>query len=230
MANITNKSAKNTTTKKQSTDEVAQATVQENQIVNETVIVDNEKEQLKNELAELKAKMEAQMALMAQMMSNAQSNVAPVAESKEEKYITFVNMTRGGFTLRGSSMYRIPEQFGYRRFLEREAQVIVNNMGNAIKQGYVYITDADFVEKNQLKDTYSNLLSDKQLEELLNKDSSYVVDVYKNVSEGQKSIILGMIENKKLNSEKIDANILMEIGKLANKDLINLEPIEDEEG
>lgn len=224
MANVTNKTTRSSATKKQSSDEVTQVTVQENDTVNQTV--DTEKEQLKNELAELKA----QMALMAQMMSNAQSNVAPVAESKEEKYITFVNMTRGGFTLKGSSMYRIPEQFGYRRFLEREAQVIVNNMGNAIKQGYVYITDADFVEKNQLKDTYSNLLSDKQLEELLNKDSSYVVDVYKNVSEGQKSIILGMIENKKLNSEKIDANILMEIGKLANKDLINLEPIEDEEG
>lgn len=194
-------------------------------VENQLPVVDPEKEQLKNEMKDLKA----QIALMAQMLANAQKPAAPVAEDKEDRYITFVNMTRGGFTLRGSSTYRIPEQFGYRRFLEREAKVIVNNMGNAIKQGYVYITDADFVEKNQLKDVYANLLSDKQLEELLTKEASYVVEVYKNVSEGQKSIILGMIESKKLNSEKIDANILMEIGRLANKDLINIEPINDEE-
>lgn len=190
---------------------------------NPVEVVDNEKEQLKKELEELKA----QMQLMVQMMGN--SNKQPVEkEDKEERYIKFVNMTRGGFTLRGTSMYRIPEQFGYRKFLEHEAKIIVNNMGNAIRQGYIYIADADFVEKNQLKDVYTNLLSDKQLEELLNKDASYVVEVYKNVSEGQKSIILGMIENKKIKSEQIDANILLKIGKLANKDLINLEPIEDE--
>lgn len=190
---------------------------------NPVEVVDNEKEQLKKELEELKA----QMQLMVQMMGN--SNKQPVEkEDKEERYIKFVNMTRGGFTLRGTSMYRIPEQFGYRKFLEHEAKIIVNNMGNAIRQGYIYIADADFVEKNQLKDVYANLLSDKQLEELLNKDASYVVEVYKNVSEGQKSIILGMIENKKIKSEQIDANILLKIGKLANKDLINLEPIEDE--
>lgn len=187
--------------------------------------VDIEKEQLKNELAELKA----QMAIMAQMMAN--NNIdKSVEQKKEERYIKFVNMTRGGFTLKGSSTYRIPKQFGYRSFLEREAQIIVNNMGNAIRQGYLYIADAEFVEKNQLKDVYTNLLSDIQLEELLKKDASYVVEVYKNVSEGQRSIILGMIENKKLNNEKIDANILMEIGHITNKDLINIEPLDDEEG
>lgn len=190
---------------------------------NPVEVVDNEKEQLKKELEELKA----QMQLMVQMMGNSNKQLVE-KEDKEERYIKFVNMTRGGFTLRGTSMYRIPEQFGYRKFLEHEAKIIVNNMGNAIRQGYIYIADADFVEKNQLKDVYANLLSDKQLEELLNKDASYVVEMYKNVSEGQKSIILGMIENKKIKSEQIDANILLKIGKLANKDLINLEPIEDE--
>jgi len=215
MANTSIKSAKNATSTKKDNE----TSIEKNQTV------DIEKEQLKNELAELKA----QMALMAQMMSNNQKPQQE-KEQKEERYIKFVNMTRGGFTLRGSSTYRIPEQFGYRKFLEREAQIIVNNMGNAIKQGYLYIADADFVEKNQLKDIYENLLSDTQLEELLTKDASYVVEVYKNVSEGQRSIILGMIESKKLNSQKIDANILMEIGRMENKDLINIEPIGDEEG
>lgn len=177
----------------------------------------------KSEFDQMKAQMETLMQMMAMgSIGNKQPS------KKEEKYITFVNMTKGKFVLKGSSYYTIDEQFGTRRFIEREARMIVNNMPKSIRDGKVYILDADFVKDCELEDVYVDLLSDKQMKELLTKKPSYVVEVYKNANKAQKQIIVDMIENKKLNGEDVDANILLQIGELSGKNLIEITPIENE--
>ena len=184
-------------------------------------VVDEEKEALKKQLEEL----QAQMKMMAEMMAT--SKATPTVQSKaNDRMITFINMTTGSAVLRGNSVHEIEGQFNSRKFFEREARVIVNNMRHTFEAGYVYIADADFVHECELEDAYSTLLSDKVLKELLNHDASYVVETYKNVSDGQKQIIVDMLESKKAHGEFVDANILIEIGKLANRDLINIEPEE----
>ena len=145
--------------------------------------------------------------------------------TNNEKYITFVNLTKGKFIIKGSVVYTIDKQFETRRFLEREAKIIVNNMPNSIHQGQLYIADSEFVKDCDLDLVYKTLLSDSQLKELLEQSSDTVLEIYKNASSSQKEIIVDMIENKKLNNCTIDANILLEIGKLANKNLIDIEPI-----
>ena len=130
----------------------------------------------KSEFEQMKAQMQMLMQMMA-MGNNAQSQ-----EKKSEKQITFVNMTKGKFVLKGSSYYTIDEQFWIRRFIEREARMIVNNMPKSIRDGKVYILDADFVKECELEDVYVDLLSDKQMKELLTKKPSYVVEVYKNAN------------------------------------------------
>ena len=177
----------------------------------------------KSEFDQMKAQMETLMQMMAMgSIGNKQPS------KKEEKYITFVNMTKGKFVLKGSSYYTIDEQFGTRRFIEREARMIVNNMPKSIRDGKIYILDADFVKDCELEDVYADLLSDKQMKELLTKKPSYVVEVYKNANKAQKQIIVDMIENKKLNGEDVDANILLQIGELSGKNLIEITPIENE--
>lgn len=186
------------------------------------VAVDEEKEALKKQLEEL----QAQMKMMAEMVASSNKTDVAVSEPKKDRYITFVNMTTGSVVLKGNNVYQIEGQFNKRRFLEREARIIVNNMKNAIELGYVYIADADFVRECELEDTYSTLLDDNTLKELLKHDSGYVVETYKNVADGQKQIIVNMLEEKKVNGEFVDANVLIEIGKLAHRDLINIEPEE----
>ncbi len=177
----------------------------------------------KSEFDQMKAQMETLMQMMAMgSIGNKQPS------KKEEKYITFVNMTKGKFVLKGSSYYTIDEQFGTRRFIEREARMIINNMPKSIRDGKIYILDADFVKDCELEDVYADLLSDKQMKELLTKKPSYVVEVYKNANKAQKQIIVDMIENKKLNGEDVDANILLQIGELSGKNLIEITPIENE--
>ena len=182
--------------------------------------ISSENESLKKQMEEMKAQMEA----MSKMLAEAKS--APVTEKSgvnKDRNITFVNLTNGTAVLRGNSFWKLEGRFASRTFLEREARIIVNNMPNMIRSGMVYITDAQFVEDNDLSEVYLNILSDKDLKELLDHDASYVVDVYKNVSEGQKNVIIDMIVDKVLAGEKVDNNVLVELGRLSGKDLINIE-------
>ena len=53
-------------------------------------------------------------------------------------------------------------------------------------------------------------------------------EVYKNASDGQKRIILDMVSDKRLNGQPIDANILMELGKLSGVNFMDIDPLDDD--
>ena len=177
----------------------------------------SENEVLKAQIAEMKAQME----LMAQMMANKSNE--PVRSAQNDRMITFVNLTNGTAMLKGNQNWALEGQYASRSFLEREARIIVNNMPNMIRSGMVYIADSQFVQDNDLADVYMNMLSDTDLKNLLAKDASYVIDVYKNVSDGQKQIIIDMILEQRRAGEKVDGNILTELSELCGKDLIHVE-------
>lgn len=188
---------------------------EQSQVVGNTI---SENEALKAQIAEMKAQME----LMAQMMAANKSN-EPVRSAQNDRMITFVNLTNGTAILKGNQNWALEGQYASRSFLEREARIIVNNMPNMIRSGMVYIADSQFVQDNDLADVYMNMLSDTDLKNLLAKDASYVIDVYKNVSDGQKQIIIDMIFEKRRAGEKVDGNILTELSELCGKDLIHVE-------
>lgn len=204
--------------KKSETENVA--AVEESEVKAEkTSAVDKEKEELKAQLEELKA----QMALMAQMVGD-----KPAQTVKSNREITFVSMVPGTLVLKGTTIWKIEGQFNSRSIMESEAEAILSNMNNAIRNGIVYIADAQFVREHNLEAVYAYLITDKQLKELLSMNAKYVVDVYKNANDAQKQIIIDMVSEKKLNGQEVDANILIELGKLCHKDLISIEPIEEE--
>lgn len=178
----------------------------------------SENELLKAQIAEMKAQME----MMAKMMSM-QKQTESQLEAKSERMVTFVNLTNGVAVLRGNQNWTLDGQYSSRAFLEREARIIVNNMPNMIRSGMVYITDAQFVRDNDLSDAYLNMLSDEEMKTLLRKDAKYVVDVYKNVADGQKQIIVDMIIEQRKSGVKIDSNILVELGELCGKDLVHID-------
>ena len=99
-------------------------------------------------------------------------------------------------------------------------------MRNAIHNGNVYIADAQFVEDNDLSESYRCLLDNNQLKALFNEKSEYVIEMYKTVSLAQQEIIIQMIVDKLEAGEQIDGNILVTLGKLSGKDLVNTEPLE----
>lgn len=187
-----------------------------------------ENEALKAKIAE----QEQQMAdLMAQIkvMMQAQAATNPVnIEEKAARGIKFISLVPGGLTLKGNRMYHIDKQFSYKMIPESEARAILSNMPNTIASGMVYIADKDFVNKNDLSGVYEEILSDKQLKELLQQNANDVCEIYKQASMAQREIIVDMVVNRKLNGLPIDANIVVEIGKLCGKDLMSITPEEEE--
>lgn len=177
-----------------------------------------------NEIAELKA----QIALLmkAQKASAQTATVEPTP--KKKKSITIINLFAGGLTVKGNSYYHFDKQFDKRAFSEAEATAIVNNMPNAAREGIFYITDAQFVEDNDLSDAYENMIDDVKMKTILSLDANSVLVLYKNASEAQKTIIENMIVNGRLNGESLDANVLVELGKITGKNYMEIDTMDKE--
>lgn len=194
-------------------------------------LVDKEKELLKEKLASQEKEMsdlKAQMEMLLKSLSNKEEKENNKTKNNK-KTIKFINMTTGGFTIRGTRLYHLDKQFDFQVFSESEARVIVNNMPNSIANGQLYIADHNFVEECELDYIYESLIDEKTLKDLLNKNSEDVCEIYKNASDSQKKIIVDMITEKQINEEKIDANVLVDLGKLCGIDFMKIEPLEKEE-
>lgn len=215
-----------TTTKK--TQSTAKKTVKEEAKTADVVAsetVDNEKEELKRQIAE----MQSQIKLMAEMMSKQTTQNVVVEQPKKvkDRMIPIINLTDGIYVLRGSNFYALNGQFAEMSFTETEAKIILSNMSSAAHSGSFYIADAEFVEDNNLEDVYQHILSDKQLKTLLNREPSYVVDAYKSASDSQKKIIISMILDKRQKGIDVDYNILAKLSEISGVDLINVDKFEE---
>lgn len=203
----------------------AEAEVVETAEVTNPAIEENKT--LKAKIAEQEQQMADLMAQIKVMMQAQAQNVVPVTE-KKARSIKFISLAQGGLSLKGNRMYHIDKQFGYKMIPEGEAAAIVSNMPNTIANGLVYIADKDFISRMELDGVYEEILSDKQLKELLQQNANDVCEIYKQASMAQREIIVDMIVNRKLNGLPIDANIVVEIGKLCGKDLMSIAPEEEE--
>ena len=177
-----------------------------------------------NEIAELKA----QIALLMNMQKASTQTTAVESAPKKKKNVTIINLFAGGLTVKGNSYYHFDKQFDKRAFSEAEATAIVNNMPNAAREGIFYITDAQFVEDNDLSDAYENMIDDVKMKTILSLDANSVLVLYKNASEAQKTIIENMIVNGRLNGEALDANVLVELGKITGKNYMEIETMDKE--
>ena len=177
-----------------------------------------------NEIAELKA----QIALLMNTQKASTQTTTVESTPKKKKNVTIINLFAGGLTVKGNSYYHFDKQFDKRAFSEAEATAIVNNMPNAAREGIFYITDAQFVEDNDLSDAYENMIDDVKMKTILSLDANSVLVLYKNASEAQKTIIENMIVNGRLNGEALDANILVELGKITGKNYMEIETMDKE--
>lgn len=212
-----------TTTKKTATDTTMTGTVKKSETDSRNVEDSRIAEQA-NEIAELKA----QIALLMKAQKASTQTVAVEPTPKKKKNVTIINLFAGGLTVKGNSYYHFDKQFDKRAFSEAEATAIVNNMPNAAREGIFYITDAQFVEDNDLSDAYENMIDDVKMKTILSLDANSVLVLYKNASEAQKTIIENMIVNGRLNGEALDANVLVELGKITGKNYMEIETMDKE--
>lgn len=181
---------------------------------------DKESNALEKQVEELKA----QLAMMAQMLTG-QTQVKKT--SVVARTIPIYNMTKATLILKGNVYHQFDKQFDMQGISENEVRQIVQNMPESTRNGLFYIADSQFVNENELNAVYETILSVDELKGLLNKDSKNVIEIYMNASKGQKEIICEMITDGCLNGMPIDANILMQIGKLSGRDFMGIKRINE---
>ena len=212
-----------TITKKTATDTTITGSVKKSE-TDSRIVEDSRIIKQANEIAELKA----QIALLMNMQKASAQTTTVEPTPKKKKSITIINLFAGGLTVKGNSYYHFDKQFDKRAFSEAEATAIVNNMPNAAREGIFYITDAQFVEDNDLSDAYENMIDDVKMKTILSLDANSVLVLYKNASEAQKTIIENMIVNGRLNGESLDANVLVELGKITGKNYMEIDTMDKE--
>lgn len=194
-----------------------------------TPVVDNTKsDERDNKLAE-QAEQIANLQAQLELLMRAQANTPmPIATDKgKRKMIKIISLVAGSLVLQGSRIITISKQFDSVTVTENEARIILSNMPNSARDGIFYVADADFVEENNLEDAYQTILDEKQLKTILSKNVKDVVEIYQNAPDAQKKIINDMIVDGRLMGIQIDANILVELGKLNGIDYLNIEQMED---
>lgn len=194
-----------------------------------TPVVDNTtSDERDNKLAE-QAEQIANLQAQLELLMRAQANTPmPIATDKgKRKMIKIISLVAGSLVLQGSRIITISKQFDSVTVTENEARIILSNMPNSARDGIFYVADADFVEENNLEDAYQTILDEKQLKTILSKNAKDVVEIYQNAPDAQKKIINDMIVDGRLMGIQIDANILVELGKLNGIDYLNIEQMED---
>ena len=91
------------------------------------------------------------------------------------------------------------------------------------QNGLFYINDKKAVKQLKLEKYYKQLVNYQDMESIFTKEPTDFIETYKLASEGQQDVIVKLIIEKLLNKENIDANILLQVGQLSGKDLLNIQ-------
>ena len=192
-------------------------------------------------IAELQAKvdeqskqLEAQLQQMQMLMTLLQQNQSQPTEEEEEdelEDVLVINLVPCRLNLIGSdgrAMYTFHKMYEEQYIDFNDLREIVKSKSgrSMARNGRFYILNERAVDKLRLKNDYRKILNPEQLQTLLKRSVDSVVELYKLAPEGQQKVILDMIKEKKYAGEKVDLNILQELGEVAGVDLINIEPIE----
>ncbi len=99
---------------------------------------------------------------------------------------------------------------------------ICKNMKSFAQKGAFYILDSEAVKKLRLEGAYQKMLSNEDMENILNKSANEIIELFHLATDKQKDTILSLIENAKMNGKDVDYNVLAVVGKEMNKNLIQM--------
>ena len=105
----------------------------------------------------------------------------------------------------------------------RDLKDIVRNNRGFAQRGLFYIANNKAVDKLRLKSYYQKLISSEDMMNIFNKKPNEIIELYKLAPEDEKKTIIDLIIDKKMNKQKVNNDVLVELGELCGKDLINID-------
>jgi hypothetical protein len=186
----------------------------------------SEFEELKKQMATMMVQMQKLTQENTQLKAKANSNSQiETNDIDADTTIPVVSLTTGTLVVSTlgnglGTVYRF-ENFGEVQDIPfSDLKDIVKNKPNFAREGAYYIDDENAVKKLRLERQYQNILSEDDIKRFFKGTADNAVKIYNNMTPMQKHQIVSLIEDKIQKKESIDANILVSIGKLANKDFL----------
>lgn len=214
--------------KKSQIAEVSVSAMQEN--TNEETSQFTENEQLRKEIAELKAALN-------QLLSNKENTIAQKDKEvvldelddldeynnikiNNDDYVKVISLIDNELNLntrpygRGGKTYKFTKRFDVKRILYRELVEILENHPSFVEAGYFYILSKNVIRKHGLNAVYENILSKEQIEYIMSSDSNDAVSLFKSANEKQQETIVEMLIKKLTeNPESLDLNMVDKISR-----------------
>ena len=172
--------------------------------------------QMQSELASLKKENET-------LKASGTSNNVEILNGDAE--VEVMDLFAGSLTLYTEGFgqgtkYPFPDGFGEVIDIPlSDLKLIVKNNSEIAKSGYFYIMNEEAVNICRLKKAYESLLSPEQMEKLSSATADTVVALYNSAPKSQKEIIIEYFASKKSNGERVDHNILYQLGELSGRKL-----------
>jgi hypothetical protein len=143
-----------------------------------------------------------------------------------DEYIETMSLYPGKLTLSTEPLGRgRPFSFnGFgetKRILYNDLASILENYRSFLEGGLFYILDKRVIKKHGLDDTYARILNKDMILKVISTDPKVAVKLYNSTTDQQREIIEGMLVQELKNGNP-DLNIIAQISKLANKDLIQI--------
>lgn len=105
----------------------------------------------------------------------------------------------------------------------RDLKDIVRNNRTFAQNGLFYIANNKVVDRLRLKAYYKRLISNEDMINIFNKKPNEIIEIYKLAPDEEKKTIIDLIIDKKMNKQKVNNDVLVELGELCGKDLINID-------
>ncbi len=163
--------------------------------------------------------------LMEALKSDKSTDIEDIQDSEEIVVISQFVGTLSLFT-EGNGMgyeYKFDKFGDIQDIPYRDLKDIVRNNRTFAQNGLFYIANNKVVDRLRLKAYYKRLISNEDMINIFNKKPNEIIEIYKLAPDEEKKTIIDLIIDKKMNKQKVNNDVLVELGELCGKDLINID-------
>jgi len=198
--------------------------------VSRRLISDVDKTKLKEENMENDLRKEN--ADLKEQLEKAQNLGANNTRVEPDTYVEIISLCPTLLTLstetKGRGFNFTWNKFGeVRQVVYSDLQKIIQNHGSGIytdfiREGYVYINNADVVKKSGLKELYDKLLTKEQVEKVMKCDSEECVKLFKSTIPRQQLFIAQMLIDELAKGAILDLNIIDEFSRISKVKIVDV--------
>lgn len=151
------------------------------------------------------------------------SNAGEEFNIRADDYVEIISLCPNTLYLSVSASDDTPtvfEEIGESRWvLYSDLVKYVSRHRNFAKNGTFYIVDQSIVKRLRLLDDYKKILDNKELQKLMSSDSDTAIRLFKSANKTQQEYIADMFIQKILKEEKVDMNLVYQMGKILGMDI-----------